>query len=186
MHQRILAIAIPCFCVLQIAAVGSYTVFPLFEGVGKKWLGMDADATISADIKTTLRPYILATSQWQKWNLFSPDPLRRVTRIVLEEKVGTDWQLFTEFSDDTVPWWRKAYTLKMMRRLEEKNIAVQKRWLELQCAAFDVIPRRAIRMRRVYYVIPRDGRVVTPAFWKDWEPQFYDEVLAETFCPATP
>jgi len=76
-------------------------------------------------IKNSSRGYVLQLSQWQKWDIFSPNPLRRVSDYAIERDAGDRWETEKVLTFDSLPWWKRAKELKVLGRLEED------RWLPL-------------------------------------------------------
>ncbi len=66
------------------------------------------------------RGYVLFTSQWQKWDIFSPNPMRRVSTYKIERDAGDRWETALVLSFDALPWWHRAKELKVLGRLEDK------------------------------------------------------------------
>lgn len=171
-------IAIGLFCVWHMAAVAAYSL-PNYAPA-PVWKAREAIVYVT-------RPYILLTSQWQKWNLFSPDPLRRVIAFHIERKNKDDtWEEIDVIGPDTA-WWHKATELKTIRRMEESEggsnlLALRERYLQSYCK--DYSPGTDLRLRIKYYVIPRHVAPATINEWHAYTPQWNINYDALITCPS--
>jgi hypothetical protein len=133
-----------------------------------------------------VRGYLLTTSQWQQWNLFSPDPLRRVSRYRVQAKKGNgEWQE-AAWLDEGLSYHRKANITKTLRRLEEQghNSAILLRFLSIACKERELPPGMLIRVQRSYYVLPNPPRPLRLAEWRAYEPEWTVDTMAERPCPG--
>lgn len=139
-------------------------------------------------IRRKVRPYLLITGQWQRWNLFSPDPLRRNSTYLMDVEVGEDeWRTFKIITPNKVQWWRRAFTLKTMRRLEQedKHGPIRDRFLQLHCMLEGIRPGRKVRMRKKYFVLEKTPALSDPEYWAEWEPEWKEKPFGEATCPET-
>ena len=60
-------------------------------------------------------PYVFTTSQWQQWNMFSPNPLRTITRYSCEVQQGDDWRRVGIIGPEEFRGLRSAVLAKMNR-----------------------------------------------------------------------
>src|SRR5437764_493460 len=69
-------------------------------------------------IKQLTTPYVLLTSQWQQWDIFSPDPLRRVSfySLTTDDNAGAKTLLQLDYAH--LPWNARAKELKILGRLQ--------------------------------------------------------------------
>lgn len=135
------------------------------------------------------RPYMLITSQWQQWNLFAPDPLRRVMRYVIQMRVDERWKTIALLDERTIPWWRDGDELKMLRRLEEGKdywYPVRARYLEQFCKEAQLTPGTPLRMVYDSYVIPKEDFPMPLSWWRQWKPQWKRALGAKAVCPLPP
>lgn len=154
------------FCLWHMAAVGIYAL----PGDARDSLSLWTKQNLSQNIS----PYILATSQWQQWNLFSPDPLRRVSEYMLEIQQGTEWIHLTTLKPGSFPWWRHAAQFKMLGSLLEwdaKRDEVVDRFLQLVCQEHSLQSGTPIRLVYRFYVIPAHERMASVSWWWHWEPE---------------
>ena len=96
--------AIVAFCLWHMFAVGAY-LLPRDNGLYGKLVKISS-------------PYILLLSQWQKWDIFSPDPLRRVSEYRIERNAGDRWELAKRFDFESLSILHRAKELKVLGRLE--------------------------------------------------------------------
>lgn len=137
-------------------------------------------------VRRKVRPYLLVTGQWQRWNLFSPDPLRRNSTYLMDvQNDDKTWRTFKVISPENVEWWRRAFSLKTMRRLEQedKHGPIRDRFLKLHCILEGIRPGRTVRMRKKYFVLDKTPKLSDPAYWENWEPEWKEKAFGETVCP---
>lgn len=173
-------IAIVLFCLFHMAAVAAYaapdyTPEPLLS--------------LKEDIVEISRPYILMTSQWQKWNLFSPDPLRRIVSFHIDKELKDgSWEEIKIVGPGNVEWWHRATELKVIRRMEESegggNLqALRERYVLEQCK--DLPDGTKLRLRRLYYVIPRHEVPPPVEEWHAYTPEVIQDFDVLVICPST-
>lgn len=105
--------------------------------------------------KNVTRSYVLLTSQWQKWDIFSPNPLRRVSEYVIERDAGDRWETVREMTFDTLPWWERAKELKVLGRLEEERWNVLAGpYLRTYCPSFPSAAGTKLRLTARTIVLP--------------------------------
>lgn len=172
-------IAIVLFCVIHMAAVGAYAAPDYIPEPLK---------TARQKIVDVTSPYIFTTSQWQKWNLFSPDPLRRVVTFHIDRETKEGWEEIDVIGPDTVAWWHKATELKTIRRMEESeggaNLnALRERYILAYCK--DFADGTKLRLRRLYYVIPHFETLPTIAQWHAFQPEWTQDFDVQVTCPST-
>lgn len=133
--------------------------------------------------------YMLITSQWQLWNLFSPDPLRRVTFYRIETAEGKDWRKLFTIEPGTYPPWEHATKFKMlMNTLDEfsnNRAPLAHRFLHLLCEEQSVAPETPIRLVYEFYTIPYHTQLMSRAWWESWKPDIDSYVGFTTRCPQT-
>ncbi len=141
---------------------------------------------ITGTLRQLTRPYIMITSQWQQWNMFAPDPLRRVSGLEFEVQRAGEWQPYLLLNADTIQWWRRAHFLKIARRMteEDRNEPLSARLTQLTCTNFQLPPGTPVRVKENYYVIPYDKIIMSTEWWNTWAPEQFDRVLATTNCPS--
>lgn len=133
-------------------------------------------------------PYILVTSQWQLWNLFSPDPQRRVTTYRIEVQVEDgSWRPLKEIEPGTYSIFRHATHFKMYGGILDEFSAhrqqVADRFLKLLCMEEVLAPGQAIRLLYKFYVIPQLPSPASAEWWHEWSPMPQEYIGHETRCP---
>lgn len=94
------------FCAWHMLAVSLY-------------LMPETDATRA--LKNLTSPYVLLLSQWQQWNIFSPDPLRTSTAYRIEIKKDGKWEAVQVIDYAHLHWYERAKELKVLERLETND-----------------------------------------------------------------
>ncbi len=170
-HLKILRkTLIVLFCLWHATAIALYSIPDE---------ALDPVSTYLRDYgRPIVRPYIFTTSQWQLWNLFSPDPLRRVTFHGIEIQEGELWRMVANMAPNALPWWGDADELKLLRRLEENTnggTQFQERYLQLFCKEHRLprgMPIRLVTIQTVIEVPPN----TSIAWWRTqllkWNPVF--------------
>lgn len=174
-RRALIKSAIVLFCVFHMAEVGLYSI------------PAEANDALSTLLKKTMplvRPYILITSQWQQWNLFSPDPLRIVVRYRIDALRGGRWVPATMISPDTVQWWRKANELKLIGYMEPysaETVKLRARYIAAYCRPLGLPPGTQVRYTFQYYILPIDSKPA--AWWRAWNPEWKSENSDPITCP---
>jgi len=123
-------------------------------------------------------PYLLRTAQWQVWNLFAPDPLRRETEAALFGRTAEgEPRLLLDFTVAETSWWQRAKRFKLLRRVSENEqllhafvlrqcdlspVSIRTVWMEIRTR---IVPHpREVRARGGWATIeqPWQTRVVGP------------------------
>lgn len=136
-------------------------------------------------VRPVVTPYIFATSQWQQWNLFSPDPLRRVTSYVLQTRQGLNWDTVAVIDRQTVPWHQLTREMKMLSNIEmgsESLNPVREQLLQTYCDMYHIAPGMQLRMVYDMYVLPLPEKPLTTAQWKQLQPAREQIVATEVTC----
>lgn len=168
---------IVAFCLWHMGAIGIYALPGDAKDGVTRWLKQNMSRIVS--------PYILTTSQWQQWNLFSPDPLRRVSEYTIEMQTGNEWEHLTTLKPGSFPWWRHAAQFKMLGSLLEwdaKRDEVIDRFLQLACQEHSLRQRTPIRLVYSFYVIPAHERMASVSWWWNWEPEITRSPGLTTTC----
>ncbi len=157
---------IVAFCLWHMTAVALYVV----PGALKtRWSPI-------GEIRSLTDPYVLMTSQWQQWNIFSPNPLRRVSTFRVESTVnGVVGPTIVD--SERLSIWRRAKELKVLYRLEEEWASARETYLLSLCGD----THAQLQLLRSYRVLPADlgalGRVATTTLPVE------TNVLASVTCP---
>lgn len=172
-----LKVCIALFVVWHITAIGIYSLYHVDEQPVLKWL--DSKRSI-------VRPYVLATSQWQRWNLFSPDPLRRVIEMTIsKQRADGSWEEVLVLNEDNVGFWQRASELKIMRRMEdESKEKLQERYVHDLCVRQGIPVGTQMHMTKRWFVIPKHEEMHSEEWWNQWQPDWQTTELVTTTCPA--
>ena len=164
-------IAIAIFCIFQMLAIAVYAT-------------PDPFSTHLISLKPWITPYILITSQWQGWDLFSPDPIRRVAEYNIEIQEGETWRTILHIAGGELPSRRRADEIKYLNRIEtnEATRPLRVTYLHDVCRRFGIDSGTPIRFMEHAYVLPATGeelaRVAAGSL-----PIPYDTMTADTVCP---
>ncbi len=150
------------------------------------------DSVVLQTLRSTLIPpfvpYVLSLSQWQQWNLFSPDPLQRVAIYHLDAQLPTgEWTVDTMLRPNDYEWWRRSTHFKMFMNLFEPgdmhNPQVIDRLLQMHCAGRRLSSGTRLRLMMKYYLIQPPTSFIAAAKPQPWPPSTEDELIAVTVCP---
>ena len=180
MKNILLRSVIIFFCLWHMSAVAIYTIPRESTDRVSIWA--------REKLLPKVTPYMLQTSQWQLWNLFAPNPLRRVTYYALDTWENGAWQEHTVIRPGTYPFWSHAWHFKMLLALWEENrvdlLPVSEHLAQLQCERFGIAPGQRMRLRYEITVVPYFPAPVGIAAWKQWQPQWENITALETTCPT--
>lgn len=175
-------IGIIAFCLWHMFAVLVYSI------------PMDFNGNAAADIRNRLRPiampYLFATSQWQQWNLFSPDPLRRVTNYVLQVQQNGEWYDYGFINRRTVPWSALSREMKLLINLEggENFEPARRELLQTYCRMMNLPIQTPLRLVYERYVLPQPPSPMSAEAWRMYKPEPEREISTEIVCrtPSAP
>ena len=178
-YLRIFAkIAVVVLCLWHMAAVGLYSLPDKAEDPVTNWLDERAVPRI--------RQYVLVTSQWQQWNLFSPNPLRRVIFYRVETlNVENAWAYVASVNDRTYRPWRHSVRFKLLSQALEENTSrpeLAERAAQVFCDEFGIDDGAKIRIWRDLTIVPYKKPSPSKAWWDSWIPQFESSLAIETLC----
>jgi len=165
-----------------MAAVFLYVLPSASKNPSVKWLRKNYTKSV--------RPYMLVTSQWQQWNLFAPDPLRRVTHYIIDQEdptTFTGWSTLIRYQPGSFPWYRHASNFKVLDRIfdyKDRKRPLQERYIQTSWEKFNLPPGTKLRMRYLYYVIPKKKEILKTSFWQEWEPTWNEKVGITTRCTS--
>lgn len=144
-------------------------------------------AFVKRDMIPLVTPYVQWTSQWQLWNLFSPDPLRRVTFYHVQAEENSMWRDIRTIQPGTYSMWRHATQFKMLSNIlgefESNREAVAGRFMHLICKEDGITSGTPIRLVYEYYVIPYHTKRESIVWWNAWKPQPERYTGFQTTCP---
>ncbi len=171
--------AIVLFCLWHMFAVAAYSL-PL--NIKTPFI-----VSVRERVRPMVMPYVFTTSQWQQWNLFSPDPLRRVTSYILQtEKEGT-WTDFAMINRKTVPWSALSRELKLLNNIEtgENFLPARKAVLQNYCRTLGLPVGTPLRFVFESYVLPQSPSPPSLAFWQTYVPEITRTPDADVRCHVT-
>lgn len=132
-------------------------------------------ALVKEKVLPRVTPYMLATSQWQLWNLFSPDPLRRVTYYHIQAETNSAWRDVMTLKPKTFSIWRHAARFKLLgntfNEFEDKVKPLGVRYLQRMCETENLADGTPIRLVYEYFVIPLNEKPMGVAWWRQWQPE---------------
>lgn len=157
------------FCLWHMTAVLLY----LLPNSGSK---------IFRQAKNVTRPYILILSQWQKWDIFSPNPVRRVSTFRIEENVGGRWHTLVMLDTKKIPWWQRNKELKVLGRLQEGWNKLAPSYLGAYCRVLGV---QNVNLRLVAHstVVPSEMNELRN--YSDTISEPYESIMATLYCPPS-
>lgn len=129
---------IPVFCIWHMFAVTIYL--------------LPANAA-PLKVRQYAARYVLTLSQWQKWDIFSPDPLTRVSDYRLERQTANGWETVRYMDFRSLPITTRAKELKVLGRLEDDWRGLTEPYLRAQC---ELYPSATLRLSATNIFLPRD------------------------------
>ncbi len=167
------------FLLWHISAVFIYSIPREANDIFAKWSRID--------LLPPVTPYMFATSQWQLWNIFSPDPLRRVTAYRIEIHEDNRWQELTTIEPYAYSFFRHAPRMKMMGNLLDEfsnnRAPYAGRFLQLICLDHAVSAETPIRLVYRWYVLPQLKEPMPKSWWAQWTAKTTDTIGFTTVCP---
>lgn len=178
-YLRIFAkVALAVFCVWHMTAVALYSIPGDAKDRISTWLRENATPRIAN--------YMLITSQWQQWNLFSPNPLRRVIFYRIETlNAQNNWAYVASVNDHTYRPWRHSSRFKLLGQALEENTnrpELAERAAQVLCNDFRMEDGAKIRIWRDLTIVPYKYPSPSKAWWDSWIPQFESSLAIETVC----
>ena len=169
---------IALFCVWHMAAVGLYSIPDQANDRFSLWL--------QENVTHYVIPYMLITSQWQQWNLFSPNPLRRIVFYRVErENADGEWAYVESINNHTYGPWRHATRFKLLgQALEEETNRPElaERAAQVFCGEYDIDPGKGIRIWHEITIVPYIHPSPSKHWWDQWTPVFEPSLAYETIC----
>ncbi len=157
---------IPVLCLFHMAAVTAYLLPPQLAGIRM--------------LKQATEPYILRMSQWQKWDIFAPNPLRRVSVYRIEiTRNGTD-TVKIPLNSKSLPWYEQVKDMKILGRFQEGWKPLVPAYLSSYCKEH-TIHSPSVRLVATHYTIPLRSEALLTG-WREHRQYHYEEVIASTSC----
>ncbi len=101
-------------------------------------------------------PYILSLSQWQYWDIFSPDPMRRVPVFIVERNAGDRWETAMVMTYADLPWWLKVKEMKVLDRIAGAWSGLTLPYLTSLCPEIPYSADKDIRLTIRWHILPSD------------------------------
>ncbi len=105
-------------------------------------------------------PYVLGLSQWQQWNIFSPNPLQRLSVYRVERRIGDRWETAMIMDFHRLPWYARAKELKVLGRLQDDWKALLPYYLSSLCSRIPGGSGTEVRLYVQTTVLPSDLRAL--------------------------
>jgi len=167
------------FLLWHMFAVAIYSIPRDAKDVFSQWSRID--------LLPAVTPYMYATSQWQLWNIFSPDPLRRVTAYRIEIQKDGLWQHLLIVDPSAFSLFRHATQMKLMGNIldefRDNRAPLAGRYLSLLCAEYQIASDTPIHLIYDVYVLPLLDTPHTVTWWRQWEPEPFSTLGFTTTCP---
>ncbi len=174
MRIRLLHWGIIVFCVWHMFSV---LIFIIPDEVRTKPIRWTIDASMPY-----VRPYMYVTSQWQKWNIFSPDPIRRVSAYELQIEQNGVWQRHALFRGQSMQWQFRTKELKILRQLEDSKQIVPL-YLADYCRTGKAPANARLKLKAISYVIPTKKELEEQGGWPSMKRNYWTTDLGEYTCP---
>ncbi len=131
-----------------------------------------------------LSPYILMTSQFQSWDMFSPDPTRRLKEIRIETMQNGTWSLSRLVDGKHLGSFKRAPELKYLDMIQAYPSLkpLEEPYIQDVCRSDHLKPGTPIRMRirRAVLPMPEDRNSIDA--WRQWRPEWSEWIDHTTSC----
>jgi hypothetical protein len=112
-----------------------------------------------------VEPYLFVTAQWQRWELFGPDPVGGVIEGVIEVEEPSasgegDWHVLLVLSPETLWGMQETIVLKILRMLSEDRPGASELrggFLHSFCQRLSVPPGVTLRLRLRSWSVENPG-----------------------------
>ncbi len=143
------------------------------------------------NILPRVMPYVLVISQWQQWNLFSPNPLRRVIFYRLDRQIENDeWETVATIDDRAYGVWRHATRFKLFGQVFEEErddlLPIREQAVRVLCREWAIEPGTRVRVWHLISVVPYIDPTPSREWWDKWTPTYEPSLAIETTCPTAP
>ncbi len=134
------------FCLWHSAAIALY----LLPTITIPLIG-----PVIGEAKAVTKPYVLSLSQWQSWDIFSPDPLRRSSVYRIEQNNHGKWTPVKSISYDSIGPLQRAKEIKILERLEDNWQRLIPSYLRQMCTEIRQSEGSALRLVARSQILPR-------------------------------
>lgn len=135
------------FCLWHSAAIALY----LLPALNVPLIG-----PVIGEAKAVTKPYILSLSQWQSWDIFSPDPLRRSSTYRIDRFDAGTWKAVRSISYDTLSFTERAKEIKILERLEDSWQRLIPSYLQPLCNAIPQSEGGTLRLVAISQILPKE------------------------------
>ena len=136
---------IVAFCLWHCAAVAVYL---LPNGTPEPL------SSVISQAKGVVTPYMLSFSQWQWWDIFSPDPMRRASEYRIDININGMWKPVRFVTYNSLPWAERAKEIKILERLEDDWGTLIPFYLRPICATLARSEGSTVRLVAVSTILP--------------------------------
>lgn len=164
---------------LHIAAVGVYTVPRSAQDPFSQWT--------RGVLLPSVTPYLLATMQWQLWDLFAPDPLRAVSTYRIDLLTADGWTTIRTLEPGTFSIVRHAPWFKLLLRAVDEAWQPQdivRRLTLLPCTEQQLRAGTPLRLVRLRSVLPVPHYTSGGIDWGTL-PTPQEEAVLHASCPSS-
>lgn len=179
MKRILFRTGIVLFCLWHMFAVGLTSIPRSAE---------DSFSKATRHLLPAVTPYLQTTSQWQLWDLFAPDPLRRVTLYRIEEQKDGEWTERITIKPGTYSVFRHAvmfkYFINILNNRDDTVQAAQARFLDMQCRTLGIADGTPVRLVLYATILPWLEKPVSREHWKTWIPSMERTIETGTICPS--
>jgi hypothetical protein len=128
-------------------------------------------------------PYLVVTSQWQEWDLFSGASLAQATAYAVEGKEDGTWRTLVLLDRQHLPFWRHPTDVLLPKRiLEVGEWEMEKRYLRTFCEPLDLPNGMHLRLRTNATTVPVEDALSSRGWWAAWSPVTTSKTGNETTC----
>lgn len=170
--------AVAIFCVWHMAAVGVFSLPTDAKDNVTRWIRESAAPHI--------RPYVLVTSQWQQWNLFAPNPLRRIVFYRIEKQnLAGEWAYVDSINHTSYSPWRHSVRFKLYSQALEEHTTrpeLTERAAQVLCDEYGIDDGTNVRLWHELTIVPYVRPSPGTSWWNTWIPQFESTLAIDTAC----
>ncbi|NOS66781.1 MAG: hypothetical protein HOO67_00200 [Candidatus Peribacteraceae bacterium] len=164
---------------LRIAAKTAVVLFCLWHGAAifVNTMQPGPAAYVPEAFRAYANTYLLATNQWQSWNLFSPDPMRRMTRYRIDARLPMEgqtamsggWRTVRVLEPANARPWRRSDEFSFVQQLDNggRDVpALYVRYLRALCAPLGLPEGTPVSLTAEYIVLPEKPTGGDWALWR--------------------
>ncbi len=161
------------FCLWHMAAV-AFILLPDGTGLYSRMLTRG---------QAIVTPYVMSFSQWQKWMIFAPNPLTRVSLFRIDHWTGESWEPVASLDYASLPWWQREKELKILSNLESDWNALSSAYLKGFCEPLGIGDGHTLWLVSRYNILPSELSHLSHMALLQLPPQ--EGVLGSVVCTST-